>query len=249
MRSVDFICFPGCPNVEQARAHLAEAFAAIGAEPRWVEWDSTDPATPEEFRHYGSPTILINGRDIAGAEPLSGDGCRVYETAEGLTGVPPVALLVHALRDAPSVTAVEPAPVVPGWRRVLAVLPSLGLAAVPIGACPICFAGTVGVLGALGFGFLLDTRFLIPITGAALLLALASLAWRARSRQGYGPLALGIVGAVLLIVGQFVNGNLPTTVIGATALLVAALWNVWPRPQRGLPCDACAPRRTRASHQ
>lgn len=94
MRSVDFIYFRGCPNVARARAHLATAFGAIAAEPRWLEWDVSGRATPEEFRHYGSPTILINGRDVAGAASMAGgSGCRIYDDAGGLTG----ALLVEAL--------------------------------------------------------------------------------------------------------------------------------------------------------
>lgn len=239
MRSVDFIYFPGCPNVDQARAHLLAAFTAIAVEPRWVEWDASDPATPDEFRQHGSPTVLVNGRDVAGAEPLSGgNSCRVYETADGLSGAPPVALLVQALRAVPA-AAIEPAAATSGWRRALAVLPSLGTAAIPVGACPVCVAGYAGLFGALGLGFLRDARVLMPLTGVALVLALASLAWRARSRQGFGPLMLGVAGALALVIGQFAIAHWPTTVLGAVALLVAAVWNVWPR-RRG-DCTACAP--------
>ncbi|ODV26536.1 MAG: hypothetical protein ABT19_02765 [Rhodanobacter sp. SCN 68-63] len=162
MRSVDFLFFPDCPHAEQTRANLDAAFTAIASEPRWIEWDISDPSTPSEFRHYGSPTVLVNGRDVAGAAPMSGEsGCRVYEAGDGLAGAPPVALLVGALRMAPAATVAAAAPL-RGWRHVVAVLPSLGLAALPVGACPICVAGTVGVLSALGLGFLLDARFLMP---------------------------------------------------------------------------------------
>lgn len=51
----------------------------------------------------GSPTILINNRDlfaIHGAEP--GLACRVYPTPDGLRGVPTVEQLLTALMAARS---------------------------------------------------------------------------------------------------------------------------------------------------
>ena len=132
MRSVDFVYFSGCPNIEQARAHLKEAFAAIGAQPNWIEWDICDPTTPEEFRRFGSPTILVNGRDVAGDGPDASGGCRLYDGARGLTGAPPFDLVLEALRKTTAAATTPPAPAAPGWRRLLAVLPSLGVAAVPV---------------------------------------------------------------------------------------------------------------------
>lgn len=243
MRSVDFIYFGGCPHIEQTRAHLRQAFDAVGAEPRWLEWDASDPATPDEFRQHGSPTVLINGRDVAGVTSATGGGCRVYDGGDGLTGVPSVPLLIAALGGLPSPAAsAATAPPKLGWRRLLAVAPSLAVAAVPVGTCPVCIAGTVGALSALGIGFLLETRFLLPITVLALTLALGSLAWRARARWGYSPLVLGIVGAITLSVGQFVVTSAQTTVIGAIVLMAAALWNALPRARNGASCADCVPR-------
>ena len=134
MRSVDFIYFSGCPHIEQTRAHLRQAFDAVGAEPRWLEWDASDPATPDEFRQHGSPTVLINGRDVAGVTSATGGGCRVYDGGDGLTGVPSVPLLIAALGGLPSPAAsAATAPPKLGWRRLLAVAPSLAVAAVPVG--------------------------------------------------------------------------------------------------------------------
>lgn len=241
MRSVDFVYFSGCPNIEHARARLNDAFTAIGAEPSWLEWDVSDSATPEEFRRFGSPTILINGRDVAGDGPDASGGCRLYHGAGGLTGAPPFELILEALRKTTVGEVILTAPAAPSWRRLLAVLPSLGVAAVPVGTCPVCIAGMVGVFSTLGIGFVLETQFLLPIAAAALMLALSSLAWRARSRQGYGPLGLGVAGAGILSVGQFILASSSATVLGAVVLMLAALWNAWPRQQPGLPCANCLP--------
>ncbi|MEG3190959.1 hypothetical protein [Lysobacter sp. D1-1-M9] len=246
MSGVDFIYDPGCPNVAQARANLRAAFAELGAEPEWLEWDTTDPATPDEFRSLPSPAIWVDGRDVDPSMPsASGYGCRIYVEGDASSGVPSVALLVQALGNAKNIN-VMPTPASPSgggrWRRALAVLPSLGVATVPVGLCPVCFAGYLGVFSAVGLGFLLERRYLLPLAAMALLLALASLAWRAPARWGYGPLAVGAAGALLLWLGQFVLGNVVAIVLGAVALGVAAAWNVWPRRDPARACSACAPR-------
>ena len=245
MASVDFIYDPTCPNVAQARANLQAAFAQLGFEPRWLEWDTTDPTTPDEFREQPSPTIRVNGRDVdTNAPAASGRGCRIYVDGTVSSGVPSVALLVQALHQADdgvslaAASALRPG----GWQRVLAVLPSLGIATVPVGLCPLCFAGYVGAFGAMGLGVLLERRYLMPLAVAALLLALGSLAWRARTRRGYGPLALGVIGALVLWLGQFAANNVAATTLGATTLLIAAAWNVWPRAGQANACAACESR-------
>ena len=115
---------------------------ALGS--RWLEWDTTDPATPDEFRELPSPTIWVNGRDVdSSASAASGRGCRIYIDGGVTSGVPSVALLVQALQqtDAEAIPAVASAPHHGAWQRALAVLPSLGIATVPVGLCPVCFAG------------------------------------------------------------------------------------------------------------
>jgi hypothetical protein len=79
---IDLVYFPGCPNVEAARALLRTALAAEGLPARWREWNRDDNATPAELRHYASPTILIDGRDIA-ALPTDAKCCRLKVPAIG----------------------------------------------------------------------------------------------------------------------------------------------------------------------
>jgi hypothetical protein len=97
---VDVIYFRGCPHVEAARAHLERAFAMVGLPASWEEHDLGSPEVPTDLRRYGSPTILIDGRDVVSEEQSDAVCCRVY----GGDGVPPVATIAQALKyamDAP----------------------------------------------------------------------------------------------------------------------------------------------------
>jgi mercuric ion transport protein len=97
---VELVYDRDCPNVDAARAALRCAFAQIGVAPAWVEWNRSARDSPDYVQGYGSPTILVNGKDVAGAEPdASADCCRLYTSDEsGLCGVPPMAQIVAAMR-------------------------------------------------------------------------------------------------------------------------------------------------------
>ncbi len=77
----------------------------------------------------------------------------------------------------------------------------------------------------MGLTFLLKTTYLLPLTFGALAVAITGLGYRADQRQGYGPLALGIVSAILFIVGRFVFASDTIMYIGGGLLIVASLWN------------------------
>ena len=48
-----------------------------GLEPEWREWDTGEAKTPEAYRGLGSPTALVDGRDLGGGTAGSGMGCVV----------------------------------------------------------------------------------------------------------------------------------------------------------------------------
>lgn len=101
MVTVTLLYFPGCPNWQTADANLRAALEETGADvavQRRVV-DTVEDAERLEF--FGSPTILINGRDPF-AEPgaVSGLSCRVYRTPAGVAGAPTVAQLRTALAAA-----------------------------------------------------------------------------------------------------------------------------------------------------
>lgn len=99
MARVDLVFDDDCPNVPAAREQLRAAFAQLGLNPRWRELVNGDADVPEYARGFGSPTVLVDGRDILGAAPDRASSCRLYRDEDGaLTGVPGVERIVEALR-------------------------------------------------------------------------------------------------------------------------------------------------------
>lgn len=69
----------GCPSVNGAREALLQACPRAGVAASWVEWDRKSPECLAHILGYGSPTILVNGKDVADSEPGHGeDSCRLY---------------------------------------------------------------------------------------------------------------------------------------------------------------------------
>lgn len=93
---VDFIYGDDCPHVDAARANLKEALDRAGLPARWSEHRIGDPRVPTRARGFGSPTILVAGRDVGGSEPGAEHCCRVYANA---SGVPPVESILAALEE------------------------------------------------------------------------------------------------------------------------------------------------------
>ena len=132
MPTVELIYFPGCPHVEMARAQLVRAFAAAKVRPRWREFRTGDPDLPGHARGFGSPTILVDGRDVTGGAPAdSAEACRLYTDETGRrSGLPSLASITAALAAAQGRKRVRP------WRRNLAFFPGVGFALLPKLACP-----------------------------------------------------------------------------------------------------------------
>jgi hypothetical protein len=233
---VELIHAPDCPNVEDARRVLSAAFVEAGLEPSWSEWDRESPESPPHARRYGSPTILVDGRDVAGVEPQDGsDCCRVYDDGSGgFKGVPSVERISAALRSSSAARRVRNGR---GWWRFLAPLPGVGAGVLPVGVCPACWPAYAGILGSLGLGFLLDSAYLLPLTIVLFGLALLPLALRARG--GRGPLALGVTSALVVLSFKFLRESDPLVYAGLAGLLIASLWNAWPAKSRGF-CPKCA---------
>ena len=84
----------------------------------------------------------------------------------------------------------------------------------------------------MGLAFLMETAYLLPLTGFFLLVSVGALGIRARQRRGYGPFVVGIAAAVLLLVGKFVFDSNVAVYGGIAVLIVASGWNAWPTKQR-----------------
>jgi hypothetical protein len=219
-----------CPNVAEARGALLRAFSQARVPARWREVDRGAPDTPEAWRALGSPAVLVDGEDVAGGPAEGGACCRVYATGRGLVGAPPEEVIAARLRPPAE------APASRGLGSGLA-LPGVVLALLPKGLCPACWPAYAAALSALGLGFLMQTRYLFPLTAVALALATAALAFRARLRRGYGPAALGGAAGAALLLGKYALGAPWAAYPAMAAFGAAAVWNAWPR--RRAVCGAC----------
>jgi len=235
MPKVELIYDTDCPNAEYARRQLHVALDRAGESAEWSEWDRSDRESPAYVRQYGSPTILIGGRDVAGETP-SGEAncCRLYRYESGeLYGVPSVEAIVSALGQG-GVSSNGPAG---SFRAWLPIVPAVGISLLPKLACPACWPAYAGLLSAVGLGFLIDTTYLLPLTVLFLVVAVGALGWRAGNRRGFGPFVLGLLAATIVIVGKF-SFDSNSAMYGGIALLVgASMWNSWPKRRqfRNLP--------------
>lgn len=84
----------------------------------------------------------------------------------------------------------------------------------------------------MGLAFLLQTAYLLPLTVITLLLAVFALGFRADRRRGYGPLAVGVLAAVLVVVAKFAWESDGMTYGGIVLLVGSSVWNSWPKKPR-----------------
>lgn len=127
--TVELVYDRGCINVAEARRNLSRALAAAGRRKRWTEWVASDPCAPAHVRGFGSPTILIDGRDVAGATAGGQPCCRLYAEAGRLNGAPSVEDIASAIRQAAK----------PVSFHLLDGAPGIGVALLPKVACPACW--------------------------------------------------------------------------------------------------------------
>ncbi len=121
----------------------------------------------------------------------------------------------------------------------LAALPGVLLSLLPCVACPGCWPAYAAVLGSFGLGALMDRAWLLPLACVALALAALGLAFRARSRRGYGPALVGGVAAVVILAAKFALESDALTYAGVALLGAASVWNAWPRASAPA-CESCA---------
>ncbi len=221
MPKVELVYERSCPNIAGARAQILRAFSETQLTPIWQEWEVNEPDTPTHVHGYGSPTILVNGVDVAGETPHdTGACCRIYAASDsGNRGVPAVELIVKALEQASAQDA--PAKGSNRWKSTLAVVPPFATALLPKLTCPACWPAYAGLLSSLGVGFFDYTPYLLALTLGFIVICLITLGYRASARRGYSPLALGIVASLLLTTGKF-EYNSDAAMYAGLMLLVGA---------------------------
>jgi hypothetical protein len=130
-----------------------------------------------------------------------------------------------------------------GWSNSLGVLPGIGASLLPVGVCPACWPAYAGLFSSLGFGFLLETAYLLPLTAFFLAVAVAALACKAKTRRGCGPLIFGIGASAIILTAKFIYNSDLSMYGGVAMLVIASLWNAWPRKTVVVDhktCSTCA---------
>lgn len=237
---VELVYEKTCPNIEAARSLLLQAFVEAGVTPRWQEWEVSTPQASAHVHGYGSPTILVNGRDVSG-DIAAGDDycCRVYFHDEHTDkGVPAMADIVQALKAGSQTPETQHH--ASRWQQNWSIVPAVAVAFLPKLACPACWPAYAGLLSSLGIGFFDYTSYLLPLTAVFLLIAVVALAYRAKQRRGNKPLLLGLLAAGILFIGKFYFDSDATMYVGLVLLVSASLWNTWPKSQSlDASCPAC----------
>lgn len=90
---IELIYFDGCPHIDRARANVRQALDTSGVRAEVIEWEQGNPAAPTYVRDYGSPTVLVDGRDVAGV------GSRVAAASCRVDGAPSVEAIRVAFGD------------------------------------------------------------------------------------------------------------------------------------------------------
>lgn len=99
---IELLFIEGCPNLSLARRNLHTALRRSGIQDAEVieRLVGPDPRDAPAQMH-GSPTILVDGRDVT--PPVQDEVsvcCRPYRTAAGITGAPTVDTLIDVLTAA-----------------------------------------------------------------------------------------------------------------------------------------------------
>jgi copper chaperone CopZ len=155
---IQLIHFQGCPNIEAARSALREALAAEKLDLPVEEIDVEDPSAPAWSRGWGSPTILIDGDDVAGQRPTDAASCRIYAG-----GAPAADTIRRRLAAANGRASNGPRVAIPIVGAVTAAVAASACCLIP------CVLAIVGVSGAGVAARIAPYRpYLLAATGVAL---------------------------------------------------------------------------------
>ena len=125
------------------------------------------------------------------------------------------------------------------WKQSVLAVPGVGISLLPKLMCPACWPAYASLLSSLGLGFLISTKYLLPLTALLLALCVGSLAFRASTRRGLGPFGVGLMGAVGVLSGKFYFNSATAGYIGVILLILASIWNIWPHRAAAVSCPAC----------
>ena len=238
--NVELIYDADCPNVAATRSLLIKAFTQTGVSARWNEWERGSPEGPAYVQSFGSPTILVDGEDIAGMNPTAGTrACRVYSGSDGnLQTTPPLDLICAALlKDSPASRGRIAG--ASRWQSIVASFPAIGTALLPKLTCPLCWPAYAALFSALGLEFFDYTPYLLPLTIAFLTVALGALVIQAKRTRQWIALIIGVPASTIVLLGKFVFELDWLTTIGIGLLVIAIIISMRRSASQAAPCPAC----------
>lgn len=227
MLKVEFIYDGDCPNFRQARANLQSAFEKLGVRSGWIEWDRSSSKCPKVAKKYGSPTILVNGEDIAGIELSSEvNSCRVYRNEDGkLNGIPSVDLIIKFLSKALASDELKSKNLSGTFFGSFAAGPSVLFSIIPSAVCPACLPAYLSFLSGVGVGVFITTKTLFILTLIFLILAISFMGFHAFKRKNYVQFLIGFSAAAMIMLGKFVLLSNVLLYGGVLLLIGSSLWD------------------------
>jgi hypothetical protein len=209
---IDLLYFKGCPNVDQARDHLKKALAQLSLPIQWNEIDVEDPNTEPHLKGFPSPTILVNGFDVAtGLKSAPGSSaCKIG-------GIPETARIIESIKKSSSKR---------GMMAFFAAIPATTIAVFPSVFCPACYPALAALLSSFGLGFFASEAVIQPLTVTFLLIALLALFYQSYKLKKYGSFAIGVIGALGIYAGHYLFPSLVLTYTSVAMLIGASIWNL-----------------------
>lgn len=235
---VEIIYEKDCPNVESTRSHLLQAFSRAKVKPHWQEWEINDIAAPDYVRQYGSPTVLVNHKDIDESGSSKNPAqCRLYKQSDSsISGVPPIDKIVNAMQKSVKGKLFNFPFTSSGLN--LAAMPAIVIALLPKLICPFCWPLYTGLLGSIGTNFINYTPYLFPVLTMFLIITNTGLILAARRQQKYGPFYLGIISSLLILLGKFLYITDVFIFVGLSGLIMSVIWQS--RSKRSSERDSCS---------
>jgi hypothetical protein len=226
MPKVELVYDSECPNVAAARTNLRRAFARSGLRPAWHEHRIGDPTNPPHLRGVGSPSIFINGCDIAQAERTSDSSCRIYIEDGTIIGAPAVDTIAGALMAVSRAGCSGDAALLDSTgrgrlRSFLAFWPGATAALLPKIVCPACSPVYATLVGATGLTVLMQETWLVPISIVLLLVSVAALLASARRKA---PRVTGLTALAAIVTGKFVLDAPVVAYVGLATFVAASVW-------------------------
>jgi mercuric ion transport protein len=111
------------------------------------------------------------------------------------------------------------------WKRLSTFAGAIAVALLP--KCPACWSAYAGLSSLLGLSFVVETRYLLPLTSALLGLCVCALALQARAGRGHGPWLLGLLASAGVLTGKFMLDSQLCMYTAVAGLALAASWSGW----------------------